>query len=361
MHILFIDLCSHRKIVACADEEKTLSCAEIPDHTDEADLLPAIERMLAKAKVTLKEIDRIAAITGPGGFMSQRVELSLANTLAWSLKIPIAGVHLSDVWMARLSPSSPNPFSHREKGEPMYMEEKKAMNPQILKFTRSLRKESTEAEKILWESLRASRLGFKIRRQHPMQQRILDFYCHESRVGIELDGSIHEQHEQALYDKERTEVLSDLGIRIVRFQNEEVLHHLPMVIARIEELLRAPLPSGEGLGVRVVWLHSTQKKALFIRGFGELAKKWPEPILISIEDLQSSLSPLGPPERTSSVRAGGEGQGVGVIGELIPEHRAVLPVAEATNVQSVETILPSLLQTLSYGTPPVLPWYGRGI
>lgn len=350
---LFIDLCSHRKVIACVDEEKTIALEEITDHTDEANLLPAIETMLRSIKTTLRDVKRIAAVTGPGGFMSQRVGLSLANTLAWSLKIKVAGVHLSDVWEARLPPSSPNPFSRGEKGEPTPMdiaEEKKAMNPQILKFTRSLRKEATEAEKILWESIRNSQLGFKIRRQHPIRQRILDFYCHESHLGIELDGDIHEQAEQALYDQERTEALADLGIRIIRFKNEEVFHDLPMVIARIKESLHSPLPSGEGSGVRVVWLHSTQKSALFIRGFGQCAQTWPEATLISLEDAQRSLSPLG-----------GEGEGVGVIGELIPEHQKIFTLVSEKTLLPIDDVLPALCGNLPYGEPPILPWYGRGL
>lgn len=123
-----------------------------------------------------------------------------------------------------------------------------------------------------------------------------------------------------------------------------------MVIARIKESLRSPLPSGEGSGVRVVWLHSTQKQALFIRGFEQYAQTWPEATLISLEDAQRSLSPLGV-----------EGQGVGVIGELISEHQKTFTLVSEKKLLPIDDVLPTLCKNLSYGEPPILPWYGRGL
>ncbi len=206
MHTLFIDLCSHSKFIACVDEEKTVALTSIQDHTDEADLMPAIERLLGGIDCRLNDLQRIAAITGPSGFMSQRVELSLANALAWSLKIPIAGLHLSDLWATRIpKPSTPNP-------EPF------------------------------------------------------------------------------------------------------------------------------------LWLHSTQKKSLFIRGFGALEKKWPDATLISVDDAGSGI-----PKNTL------------LIGELIPEHQELLLLKQMPNPEPVENVLPMLCEKQTYGDPPVLPWYGRGI
>ncbi len=203
----FIDLCSHRKIIACVDVKKTIALAEISDHTDEADLMPAIQRLLQSVDASMHDLKRIAAISGPGGFMSQRVEMSLANALSWGLKIPIAGIHLSDLWAARFSPP----------------------------------------------------------------------------------------------------------------------------------------PSGEGSGVGV-WLHSTQKSALFIHSFGEALKLWPEATLINLEDAKEKI----PKESL-------------IIGELIPEHLTHFTLLSPEKLKTIEDVLPALCEASLYGSPPILPWYGRGL
>ncbi|MSR67605.1 hypothetical protein EXS65_02145 [Candidatus Peribacteria bacterium] len=212
---LFIDLCSHRKIIACVDQGKTLALAEISDHTDEADLMPAIERLLSSIPVHNRSgrsissaIDRIAAISGPGGFMSQRVEMSLGNALSWGLRIPIAGIHLSDVWAARVSKSL------------------------------------------------------------------------------------------------------------------------------------TPIPTPESF----LWLHSTQKTSLFIRGFGTCKTEWPEPTLISLDDARKRI----PPDTI-------------MIGELIPEHCLHFTLLPADKMKPIEDVLQELCERATYGNPPMLPWYGRGI
>lgn len=106
--------------------------------------------------------------------------------------------------------------------------------PEIFEYAKELRKNETAAEKALWNVVRSRRLdGLKIRRQHPVQQFILDFYCHEYFLGIELDGSVHDQDEAKEYDLNRAAELENLGITILRFKNEEVLTNMPKVIARI--------------------------------------------------------------------------------------------------------------------------------
>lgn len=101
MQTLFLDFCSHDKLIAIIAGGKVLASAHLEDHTDETSVLPAIEAVVKKAGCTMETLGRIAATTGPGGFMSQRVGLSIANALSWSLKIPIAGIHLSDLYAAR--------------------------------------------------------------------------------------------------------------------------------------------------------------------------------------------------------------------------------------------------------------------
>jgi very-short-patch-repair endonuclease len=100
---------------------------------------------------------------------------------------------------------------------------------------KELRKNETEAEKVLWKAVRSRKLGgLKIRRQHPVKQFILDFYCHEYLLGIELDGSVHENEMAKEYDLNRTAEIENLGITILRFKNEEVLTELSKVISKIQ-------------------------------------------------------------------------------------------------------------------------------
>jgi len=80
----------------------------------------------------------------------------------------------------------------------------------------------------------------KFRRQHPVGNYILDFYCDEARLAIELDGGQHAQSSK--YDSQRTEELLKKGIRVVRFWNNEVLENLDGVLERIAEAIRIDLP-----------------------------------------------------------------------------------------------------------------------
>ena len=96
-----------------------------------------------------------------------------------------------------------------------------------------LRKNSTKSEKILWKELRNRKLGgLKFRRQHPMDGFVLDFYCVEYRLGIELDGKIHEKQKE--YDEWRESVLREKKIRILRFTNEEVETDLNGVLEKLK-------------------------------------------------------------------------------------------------------------------------------
>ena len=104
--------------------------------------------------------------------------------------------------------------------------------PKIFSFAKGLRKDSTGAEEILWKQIRNKRiLGYKFRRQHPLNKYIADFYCHEANLVIELDGEIHNDTKE--YDANRTNALNEFGIKVIRFTNEEILENLNSVIAAI--------------------------------------------------------------------------------------------------------------------------------
>lgn len=107
----------------------------------------------------------------------------------------------------------------------------KGANHKLFEFSKVLRKTQTDAEEIVWQSLRNRNiLGFKFRRQHPLDKYIADFYCHEAKLIIEIDGGIHNQADINEYDKNRSYELEELGIKVLRFTNEEVIDNLEMVL-----------------------------------------------------------------------------------------------------------------------------------
>jgi very-short-patch-repair endonuclease len=102
-----------------------------------------------------------------------------------------------------------------------------------LQRAKKLRREMTPAEKILWEELRANRLGVHFRRQQVIEGFIVDFYCHKAGLVIEVDGDVHDLQKEE--DERREKVLSVLGLRVVRFRNDEVLRELSAVVGKIRE------------------------------------------------------------------------------------------------------------------------------
>ncbi len=112
------------------------------------------------------------------------------------------------------------------------------------------RKNATDAEVVLWNELRDSQTGFKIRRQHVLEGYIADFVCLPKRLVIEVDGGYHNNAEAIEYDKQRTEFLNKAGFEVIRFTNEEAINNTTQTIAAIKEKLHsisitqvAPSPS----------------------------------------------------------------------------------------------------------------------
>jgi len=99
-----------------------------------------------------------------------------------------------------------------------------------------MRKEPTNAERILWRELRSKRLGVKFRRQHLIEHFIVDFYCVELGLAVEVDGGIHKQ--QLWADKEREQILNARGYTLIRFTNKAIEAELPMVILELKEKIR---------------------------------------------------------------------------------------------------------------------------
>jgi very-short-patch-repair endonuclease len=122
--------------------------------------------------------------------------------------------------------------------------------PDLLVFARQLRKGQTDAEKMLWYLLRGCRFcGFKFRRQYPLYGYILDFYCHDAGLAVELDGGGHNYEDQRLYDEERTKALEAANIRVIRFWNNDVLNSFEEVLEELLSHLKASPSSGQSLSL----------------------------------------------------------------------------------------------------------------
>ena len=107
-------------------------------------------------------------------------------------------------------------------------------SPIIFDRAQQLRKNMTNAEALLWEALRNRRFeGLKFRRQHPVSRFIVDFYCHEKRLVVEVDGSIHDEPEVKERDANREVELQNLGLTIARFTNEEIENDINKVLQRL--------------------------------------------------------------------------------------------------------------------------------
>jgi very-short-patch-repair endonuclease len=114
----------------------------------------------------------------------------------------------------------------------------KNAKPSTFQNARELRQTETDAERKLWQLIRNHKLkGKKFRRQHAIDKFILDFYCHECKLAIELDGGIHDLNENKQYDAARTDTLNQLHITVLRFRNEEVINEAEKVLEKIGQYL----------------------------------------------------------------------------------------------------------------------------
>lgn len=224
MKTLFLDLASHSSApgegvcVACVSNNETVAIRFMDHRIGDSGILPALEEVLTEAAWTPKDLTNIACVTGPGGFTSLRVAVTLANTWADQLLVPVAGIHLSDLYGSRVA-------------------------------------------------------------------------C-AAHVEVETCDS-----------------------------------HVSTT------------------GKTFIWLHSTRKTHLFIRGFGECAKVWPEPTLLSVEEIVASLP-----------------DGAYLTGEIIEEHRSALAAKNPVYcpLASIHDVLSAFLGQQTYHSSLLLPWYGRG-
>lgn len=108
-------------------------------------------------------------------------------------------------------------------------------NPKLKDLARRLRNNSTKSETILWQYLKGKQiLGFDFHRHKPIDQFIVDFYCSELFLAIELDGYSHEHFEIDKKDKRKKKRLNGLGVYLIRFWDEEIFNDLDNVLRVIE-------------------------------------------------------------------------------------------------------------------------------
>lgn len=146
------------------------------------------------------------------------------------------------------------PHPNPSPGERGYETSEKKHWHLLKEFSKENRKNQTEAETIIWNQVRDSKLGHKVRRQHAIGVFIADFVCLDKRLVIEVDGDYHNQTKE--YDQARTEFLNSEGFSVIRFTNNEVLNNLQDVISSIKTSLdnapsiarTSPSPAEKGQG-----------------------------------------------------------------------------------------------------------------
>lgn len=105
------------------------------------------------------------------------------------------------------------------------------IDPQLLEFAKTMWSNATDAENLIWQLLRAKRfMNLKFRRQHVIPPYIVDFYCYELGLVIELDGSQHGTDDAIEYNTERTKFLEALDLKVVRYWNHDVLGQTDVVL-----------------------------------------------------------------------------------------------------------------------------------
>ncbi|PQJ75843.1 leucine--tRNA ligase [Polaribacter gangjinensis] len=146
----------------------------------------------------------------------------------------------------------------------------------LLEKAKEMRANPTQAEAILWQQLKGKSLDDKFRQQHVIDEFIVDFVCLSKKLIVEVDGKIHYFQQEKV--AERTQILENLGYKVIRFTNEEVIGNLDQVVETIKvNLNQAPLSFGKGLGDRIQ-VFTTRPDTIFGVSFMTLA---PEHELVS--------------------------------------------------------------------------------
>ena len=115
---------------------------------------------------------------------------------------------------------------------------RKSQTHRLTGFARNLRRNMTGAERTLWSRLRQSQMeGLSFRRQHPIGNYIVDFWCSAVKLVVELDGGQHGLSENQIKDAERSQILTERGITVLRFWNPDVMQNIEGTLATIRQTI----------------------------------------------------------------------------------------------------------------------------
>ncbi len=131
----------------------------------------------------------------------------------------------------QIDPSNNSPLASGAGGRHVNMHY--GANPIMFELAEELRAKMTEAEEVFWNIIKINEWHLKFRRQHPISNYIADFYCHNVKLVIELDGGYHENKEVKIYDEARENDIKQYGITVLRFKNEEVFNNTDAVLSKI--------------------------------------------------------------------------------------------------------------------------------
>ena len=189
----------------------------------------------------------------------------IASEMSGTSSVELLKAHaiISRSWLlAQIAPSTPpeGELPNNATNTLPLLDRYQTASPNIYKLLKDSAKENkqnpTEAEKCLWEMLRAKKLGKKFRRQHIIGDFIVDFVCLDAQLIIEVDGGYHESEDQIIADKLREAVLNEYGYTVLRFTNEEVINNTDCVLGMIKEKMEAysaSSPSGGVEGAAIRW------------------------------------------------------------------------------------------------------------
>ncbi len=158
-----------------------------------------------------------------------------------------------------MSSSPPAPLLSKERGvgSQDYWEIPETLRKKMIEVARDFRKQPTPSEAIMWQSLRERKLeGLKFRRQQPIGNFVVDFFCAEQRLIVEIDGGIHEAQKDL--DRQRQELLESLGLRFVRIPSERVEQDLPQALQIIKNSLTSSTIAPLALDGRGTALNTSQ-------------------------------------------------------------------------------------------------------
>lgn len=178
-------------------------------------------------------VDQIVLVSDSGKPMKR--ESDLIDVWFDSGSMPYAQWHYPFEKAPSNSPSGGEPES------PVYHTARKSSYKLFKNLAAELKNKSTEAEEVLWEALRRKKLdGYKFRRQHIMDEFIVDFACLSQQLVVEVDGGYHLSSDMKEADELRTKILeSDLGFQVIRFTNEEIIGDIDNVLNKISNKLKS--------------------------------------------------------------------------------------------------------------------------